>query len=113
MVWLLGVTFLLVAAGMLFQWARRKQRPCEQTCAVPAGLAALLTIAALCVSLDQGLVWGVAQVLIWVMVAVAHVVNDRASSRWEAAQSEVSRRSPLQADTRPSTNWSDRPVRRS
>lgn len=73
--------------------------------------AGLLTIAALLVSLDEGLAWGVAQVLVCVMVAAAHVVDDRARGRWEAAQSEVSRRSPLKTDARPSTNWSDRPAR--
>ena len=110
--WLLGVTLLLVAAGMLFQWARRERRPCEQTCAAPAGLAALLTIAALLVSLDQGLVWGVVQVLVCVMVATAQMADDRMRGRWEAAQTEVNRRSPLQTDARPSASWLDRPARR-
>lgn len=102
--WLLGVTLLLAAAGLLFQAARSKRWAREDAWAAPAGLAALLVIAALLVSLDQGLVWGVAQVLVCVMVAITHLIDDRARGRGEAAQMRISQRSPLTSEARPSTH---------
>lgn len=111
--WMLGVTFLLVAAVLLFRLAQTARRAGEHTGTAPGGLAAALTTPALLVSLDLGLVWGVVQVMVCVMVAVAHVVDDRAQGRWEAMQVEVGRRSPLQADARLSPDWSDRPPHRS
>lgn len=110
--WMLGVSLLLVAAGLLFRSAQAARRAREHTGAVPAGLAAALTTLALLVSLDLGLVWGAMQVVVCVMVAVAHAVDDRAQRRWETMRVEVGRRSPLQADARPATDWSDRPPRR-
>ncbi|ASN81740.1 hypothetical protein [Deinococcus ficus] len=72
MAWLLGVMLLLSAAGLLLRSAWRERRPCEQPCIVPAVLA--------------GLLWGVGEVLIWLMVALAQAAGEREVALWSSAQ---------------------------
>lgn len=82
--WMLGITALLWVALHLSRIACRRDRQGDSGWSGAAALAGVLTGAAFLIALNQPHAWGIGQVLLTVMVALAQRASEQPTALWSS-----------------------------
>ncbi len=84
--WMLVLSGLLGTAALLAHtaWRGAQHGHPGWAAAAPAGLSGLLLAAALLIAVRQQPVWGVGELLVTIMVTVAHFASDKPLVRWSS-----------------------------